>query len=66
MPPNPHHRRQIFHHHGGRYYGEYVMILTVGKALTQGNNPASVETWVSPVFRIERSGAGGGAGEAGE
>lgn len=46
--------------------GEYVMILTVGKALTQGNNPASVEAWVSPVFRIERSGAGGGAGEAGE
>jgi hypothetical protein len=34
--------------------GDYVVILTVRKALGDDNNPDHVETWTSPVFTIDR------------
>jgi minor extracellular serine protease Vpr len=34
--------------------GQYVIVLSVEKALGDGNNPAHVETWTSPVITVDR------------
>jgi subtilisin family serine protease len=34
--------------------GQYVLVVTVDKALGERKNPAHVETWTSPAFTIDR------------